>query len=63
MGRQKKRWSDQFKSICLGPEQTVFGLILKEDDDDDDDNFFYKGEYGKLTFEAGGVRTPTICGT
>ena len=28
-------WSDQLYSIFLGPEQTVFGLMLVEDDHDE----------------------------
>ena len=41
MGRTKKRCVDLLQSVCFGPEQTFFGLILAEDDDDDDVILFF----------------------
>lgn len=35
MGLLKKCCSSQLKSICLGVEQTIYGLVLSEDDDND----------------------------
>ena len=42
MGRRKKHWK-QLYSICLGSEQTIFGLISAESGEDDDDDDIYLG--------------------
>ena len=40
VGGQKNGWSDQLLTVCFGPEENSFGLVLVGGNDDNDVNVF-----------------------